>query len=260
MDLSGYWQIIILCSLLVISAFFASSETALMSLSKIRLRHLMEEEVKGADLVYKLVEKPAKLIGAILVGNTASNIAISALATSIAIEMFGSKGVAISIVVTTVIILIFVEITPKAFAAQYSESMSLKFSKLISFLVMILNPIVIILNYVTNIIIKMFGGKINSHQPFITEEELKTMVDVSHEEGVLEIGEREMIYNVFEFGDLQAKDVMIQRTDVIAIDKISTYDEIVEIFKEERFSRMPVYEESIDDIIGILNVKDLVFV
>jgi len=262
LDLSSFWQIIVLAVLLSLSGFFSASETALMSLSKIRVRHMLEEDVKGAGLINKLIENPSKLLGAILIGNNVVNIGASALTTSIFISIFGDNGAALAIAtgVMTILVLIFGEITPKSLAAQNSEQVSLKVIKPISIIVTILNPIVIIFSYITSFIIKLFGGKPNAHQPFITEEELRTILDVSHEEGVLEGEEKEMIYNVFEFGDLQAKDAMIQRTDIIAIDVTSTYEEIVEIFKEEQFSRMPVYEENVDDIIGILNVKDLVFV
>ncbi|KXZ40238.1 putative hemolysin [Alkalithermobacter thermoalcaliphilus JW-YL-7 = DSM 7308] len=261
MDLGSLWQFVVLAILLFLSSFFSASETALMSLSKIRIRHMVEEDIPGAKLVEKLISNPSKLLGAILIGNNAVNIGASALATSLAIKYYGqSRGVGIATIAMTIFVLIFGEITPKSLAAQNSEETSLKICKTINFIVIILSPIVTILTYITNFIIKLLGGKANINQPFITEEELKTIVDVSHEEGVLEVEEKEMIYNVFEFGDLQAKDVMVQRTDIVAIDKNTTYDEIIDIFKEEQFSRMPVYDEQIDNIIGILNVKDIMFI
>ncbi|SHH00860.1 HlyC/CorC family transporter [Tepidibacter thalassicus] len=260
MDLSSLGQFLLLFLLLGISSFFSASETALMSLSKIKIRHMTEENIKGADLVNKLIENPNRLLGAILVGNNVVNIGASALATSLFIKLFKENGAVIATVFMTTLVLIFGEITPKSLAAQKSEEVSLKVSKIISFVVIILNPIVVVFNHLSKFMIKLFGGNPDVHQPFITEEELRTMIDVSHEEGVLEVEEKEMIQNVFEFGDLQVKDAMVQRTDVVAIDIESTYDEIVEIFKEDHFSRMPVYEENIDNIVGILNVKDLVFV
>ncbi|MEJ8555235.1 hemolysin family protein [Tepidibacter sp. Z1-5] len=231
-----------------------------MSLSKIKIRHMKEESIEGADVVSKLIENPNKLLGAILVGNNVVNIGASAIATSLFIDLFKEKGAAIATIFMTIAVLIFGEITPKSLAAQNSENVSLKVSKIISIVVVVLSPIVFIFNYLSKFIIKLFGGNPDVHQPFITEEELRTMVDVSHEEGVLEVEEKEMIQNVFEFGDLQAKDAMIQRTDVIGVDVESTYEELVEIFQEGHFSRMPIYEESIDDIIGILNVKDFAFI
>ncbi|KYH28244.1 MULTISPECIES: HlyC/CorC family transporter [Clostridium] len=259
MDSDSTWQLIILLILLCSSAFFSASETALMSLSKIRIRHMVDEKVKGAQLVSKLVENPGKLLSAILIGNNVVNIGASALATSIAIDYFGEKGVGIATAMMTILVLIFGEITPKSIAARNSESISLKVSGIINIITTILNPITIIFNYLTNGIVRLLGGKVEMGKPYITEEELKTMVDVSHEEGVLEVEEKQMIYNVFEFGDSQVKDVMVPRTDMVAIEVSSTYEEIMDVFKREQFSRLPIYKETTDNIIGILHVKSLVF-
>lgn len=258
LDPDSTWQVIVLIVLLGFSAFFSASETALMSLSKIRIRNMVEEEIKGAELIRKLVENPSKLLGTILVGNNIVNIGASALATSIAIEYFGSTGVGIATGVMTLAVLIFGEITPKSLAARNSEKISLGVIRIVSAITTILNPFVVVLVYITNGLIKIFGGKIDIEQPFITEEELKTMVDVSHEEGVLEVEEKQMIYNVFEFGDSQVKDVMVPRTDMVAIDIEADYNAVINIFKEEQFSRIPVYKDTIDNIVGVLYVKDLV--
>lgn len=259
MDSDSTWQLIILVILLCSSAFFSASETALMSLSKIRIRHMVDEKVKGAQLVSKLVENPGKLLSAILIGNNVVNIGASALATSIAIDYFGEKGVGIATAMMTILVLIFGEITPKSIAARNSESISLKVAGAINIITTILNPITIIFSYLTNGIVRLLGGKVEMGKPYITEEELKTMVDVSHEEGVLEVEEKQMIYNVFEFGDSQVKDVMVPRTDMVAIEVSSTYEEIMDVFKREQFSRLPIYKETTDNIIGILHVKSLVF-
>lgn len=251
------WQIVLLITLLLLSCFFSASETALMSLSKIRIKHMVEERVKGADKIAKLLENPNKLLSSILVGNNLVNIGASSLATSIAIDIAGSEGVAIATGIMTMLVLIFGEITPKTLAVQNSEKIALLVASPITFIVIIFKPIVIIFNYISAPIIKLLGGQANGKQPYITQEELKTMVDVSEEEGVLEVEEKEMIYNVFEFGDLQVKDVMVQRVDIVALDVESTYQEVMEVVKEEQFSRTPIYRETIDDIVGILNVKDL---
>lgn len=251
------WQIVLLITLLLLSCFFSASETALMSLSKIRIKHMVEERIKGADKIAKLLENPNKLLSSILVGNNLVNIGASSLATSIAIDIAGSEGVAIATGIMTMLVLIFGEITPKTLAVQNSEKIALLVASPITFIVIIFKPIVIIFNYISAPIIKLLGGQANGKQPYITQEELKTMVDVSEEEGVLEVEEKEMIYNVFEFGDLQVKDVMVQRVDIVALDVESTYQEVMEVVKEEQFSRTPIYRETIDDIVGILNVKDL---
>ena len=252
-------QIIALVILLGCSAFFSASETGLMTLSKIRLRHMVDSEVKGADRVNKLLKNPSKLLGGILVGNNIANIGASALATSLAITYWGESGVGIATVVMTILVLIFGEITPKSLAAQNSEKISLKVARPLSLITFILNPIIVVLIYITNSFIKLLGGEIGKQKPFMTEEELKTMVSVSHEEGILEGEEKQMIYNVFEFGDSQAKDVMTPRTDMIVANVNSTYEELIKIFREEQFSRLPIYEETVDNIIGVLYIKDLIF-
>ncbi|MEQ8156844.1 MAG: CNNM domain-containing protein, partial [Clostridiaceae bacterium] len=251
-------EVIMLTIFIAFSAFFSAAETALMSLSKIRIRHMVEEEVKGAKLVEKLTGDPNKLLGAILIGNNLCNIASSALATSFAVRVVGDSGVGIATGVMTVLILIFAEITPKSFAKQKSEKVSLKVIGPINLLVIIFKPLVFLFIFISSFLVKILGGDTDKNQPFITQEELKTMMDVSEEEGVLEGEEKEMIFNVFEFGDIQVKDVMVQRVDIVAVGMESNYDEVIDVIKREQFSRIPVYKEDIDDIVGILYVKDLI--
>lgn len=234
------------------------SETALMSLSKIRIRHMVEEGVKGAKLVEKLTEDPNRLLGAILIGNNVVNIGASALATTIATNIFASAGAGIATGVMTILVLIFGEITPKSIAKQKSEKVALKVSKIINIIVKILKPFIGIFTAISSIFIRLFGGDPKASEPFITEEELRTMVGVSEEEGVLEDVEKEMIFNVFDFADAHVKDVMVQRVDVIAVDIDASYEEVLDVIKTEQFSRIPVYNQTIDDIVGILNVKDLI--
>lgn len=231
-----------------------------MSLSKIRIRHMVEEGVKGAKLVEKLIEDPNKLLGAILIGNNIVNIGASAIATSLAVKVSGGSESAVAIVtaVMTVLILIFGEITPKSIAKQKSEQVSLGVSKPIKLCVFIFKPFVVIFTAISSVFIRLFGGDPKATEPFITEEELKTMVGVSEEEGVLEDVEKEMIFNVFDFADLQVKDVMVQRVDVTAIEVNDSYEDLLKIIKEDQYSRIPVYDDTIDDIVGILNVKDLI--
>ena len=218
------WQIGILIVLLIMSAFFSMSETALMSLSKIRIRHMVEEGVKGAKLVEDLTEDPNRLLGAILIGNNVVNIGASALATTIATNIFGSAGAGIATGIMTILVLIFGEITPKSIAKQNSEKVALRVSKIINVIVKILRPFIWIFTAISSIFIRLFGGDPKASEPFITEEELRTMVGVSEEEGVLEDVEKEMIFNVFDFADAHVKDVMVQRVDVIAVDIESSYE------------------------------------
>ena len=230
-----------------------------MSLSKIRIRYMEDEGVKGAKLVGSLIEKSSDLLSSILVGNNIVNIAATSVSTSLFINIFGDGGVAIATAVMTVLVLVFGEITPKTIAANSPEKVAVVVSKPISIIMKITKPIVWVFNLLTGIIFKIMGIDNDGVKPFITEEELKAMVNVSHEEGVLEMEEREIINNVFQFGDMQAKEAMIQRLDMVAIDIEDSYDEIIELFKSEKLSRLPVYQESIDDIVGILNIKDIIF-
>jgi len=249
----------ILIFLLILSAFFSASETALMALSRIRARHMVEEKIIGAELVSRLIRDSSKLLGTILVGNNIVNIAASAIATSLAIDYYGDRGVFFSTVVMTFLVLVFAEITPKSWAAQNAEKVAVSVSRPMSLVITVLHPIVVIFTFITNGLMKMLKINTDYSRPFITEDELRTVVNVSQEEGVLEIDEKEMIHKVFEFGDLQIKDVMIQRTDIIAIDIRLSYEEIIKLIRDEKFTRYPVYKDGIDDIIGILNLRDLFF-
>ncbi len=230
-----------------------------MSLSKIRLIHMLEEKVKGASVIDRLKETPSKLLGTILVGNNLVNIGASSIATVLAIKHFGDTSVAIATGVTTVLVLIFGEITPKALAAQKSEKVSLIVARPISILAYFLSPIVFVFTQIASLFMRLLGCKSNANLPTITEEELKSMVNLGKEEGVIEDHEKTMICNVFDFGDQLIKDVMIQRMDIVAININATYDEIIQVIKTEQYSRYPIYSKRIDNIVGILNVKELVY-
>ena len=257
MDPNYTWQIISLVILIALSSFFSMSETALMSLSRIRLRHMVEAEVPGAELVEKLTKDPNRLLGTILIGNNVVNIGAAAMATVLATNIFGDSGVGIATGIITVLVLIFGEITPKSIAKQKSEAVALRVARPIEFIVIIFKPLVYIFTAISSLVIRILGGDPNEAKSFITHEELKTMVGVSEEEGVLENDEKEMIFNVFEFADLQVKDVMVQRVDIVSVDKEVSYDEVMDVIKNEQFSRIPVYNQTIDNIIGVLNIKDL---
>ncbi|MDY4128060.1 hemolysin family protein [Peptostreptococcus porci] len=261
MESGSLWiQVIILLVLMIISAFFSASETALMSVSKVKIRHLREEGVRGASVVEKLISEPKKLLSTILVGNNVVNIAATSISTSLLLKLFGAQGVAVATAMMTVLILVFGEVTPKTMASNNKERVSLGVAKVLNVIILVLSPIVFILNLFTTIIFKIFRIKDDDPKSLITEEDLKVMVNVSHEEGVLEQEEREIINNVFEFGDMRAEDAMIQRIDMVSVSVDATFDEVLEIFKEEKKSRLPVYKENIDDIVGILNIKDVFFI
>lgn len=253
------FDITLLCLCLVASAFFSASETSLMSINRIRLRHLVENNVKNAKATQDLIDSPT-LLGSILIGNNMVNIGASAIATSLAIQIWNKKGVGIATVFMTVVILIFGEITPKSIAMEFSEKIALKITPFMRMLVKIFTPIVMIFNLITKLFLKLFGDDVKSKKPFITEEELKTMVEVSTQEGVLESDEKEMIDNIFEFGDLRVSDVMVQRMDIMSIDVNEDFNAVVKAFGPKKFSRLPVYEDTIDNIIGVLYAKDLFFI
>ncbi len=258
-------SIILLVILIFLSMVFSSSETALTTISKIRLRNMLDEGIKGADKIEKIMEDPKKLLTTILIGNNIVNIGASAVATSIAIEKAGTgagnNASAVGIVtgVLTFVILVFGEITPKNLATRNAEKVSLVVAPFLNICMWVFAPVALILNFISSGIIKLLGGDIDAYSPIITEAELKTLVNVSQEEGVLEIDEQKMIHNVFDFSDYTAEEVMTPRTDIVAISYDTSYEEIIEIFDREKYSRIPVFKESTDDIVGLLYLKDFIF-
>ena len=259
MDASPIIQLVIILILLALSAFFSSSETALTTVNKHKLRTLVDEGNKRAAKVIKVTENSGKLLSTILIGNNIVNISASSLATTLCTRVLGNKYIGIATGVLTLFVLIFGEITPKTLATRYSIKLSLMFVYPISILMVIFTPIIWLLNILTGIIFKILRVNPNENANAMTESDLRTIVDVSQEEGVIEQEERFMISNVVDFGDALSKDIMIPRTDVICADVNSTYEELVELFMEETYSRIPIYEESKDHIIGLLYLKDLFF-
>ncbi len=261
MDSTQIWNIILFIILIIFSGVFSCSETAFLSVNKIRLRKLVEEGNRRAKLAEKLLSNSDRLFSSILVGNNLVNIGASSLTTAFIIGMFGDSAtmVAYATGFVTLFILIFGEITPKSFATKNAESIALYLSGFIRIVCMIFTPFVVILNIITGFIIRLFGGNLDEG-PTMTEEELKTIVTVGHEEGVLEDQEKEMIHNVFEFGETEIKEIMTPRINVETIGIESSYIELIEAYHNSQFSRYPVYSESHDEIIGVLNVKDLLFV
>ena len=257
MDPSDTYQIIILLILLALSAFFSSNETALMSVNKIRLRSLADEGNKRAAMALDILENQTpKLLSAILIGNNIVNISASSLATTLAYS-FGGYMVSIVTVILTVLILIFGEITPKNYATINAERLTLRYIPVFKFLMTIMTPVIFIINLFSRGVMRLMRVDPDAARKAMTEEELRTIVDVSHEDGVIESDEKEMIYNVFDLGDATAKDIMVPRVHVTFADVESTYDELIEIFREDKFTRLPVYKDSQNNIVGIINMKDL---
>lgn len=257
MDTGDIFQLIFLVILLLLSAFFSSAETALITVNRIRMRTLAEDGNKKAERVLQITDNSGKMLSAILIGNNIVNLSASSIATSLAIEFFGSVGAGIATGILTVLILIFGEISPKTLATINAEKIALLYAPIISFLMKILTPVIFIINKLATGFLTVLGVDPNAKDNQMTEEELRTIVDVSRESGVIESEEHEMINNLFDFGDAQAKEVMIPRIDMTFATIDATYDELIEIFQENKFTRLPVYEDTTDNIVGILNMKDL---
>ena len=270
MDIETILKIIVLLVLIILSAFFSSAETALTTVNKIRIHSLAEEGNKAAARVDKILEKRSKMLSAILIGNNIVNISASSIATVIAIKISKLAGlslseslaVGIATAVLTIVILIFGEIVPKNWAMSYAEKIAFAYSGLIFALMVILTPVIIIVDGITKGIQKLFRIDGNYHEQ-MTENELKTYVEAGHEDGVIESEEREMILNVFEFSDSEAKDIMIPRVNMVTVKVSDTFDEVKETFKEHMYTRLPVYEEDEegeqDHFLGVINIKDLAF-
>lgn len=257
MDSGDSFQLIILVILLMLSAFFSSNETALMSVSKLKLRTLADSGNKRAAMVLDVTENhTSKMLSAILIGNNIVNLSASALATSLAYA-FGGYMVSIATAVLTVAILVFGEITPKNYATINAEKLALRYIGVIRFFMTVMTPVIFIINLFSRGIMFLMRVDPDASGNGITEDELRTIVDVSHEDGIIESDEKEMIYNVFDLGDANAKDIMVPRVHVTFADVDNTYEELIEIFRRDKFTRLPVYEETQDNIVGIINMKDL---
>jgi len=243
--------------LLILSAFFSSSETALTTVSRMRILSLAEEGNSSAVTLLKVIDNKEKMLSAILIGNNIVNISVSSVTTILVTDLFGNYAVSIATAILTVLVLIFGEITPKTLATINNEKLALRFASVVYWLMYILTPVIFLINKLSSLVMKLFRIDKSEKKSTYTENELKTIVNVSHAEGVIEADEREMLQNIFEFGDRQAKDIMIPRLDVCMIDVDSTYEEIMDVFQANRYTRIPVYENTTDNVIGIINIKDL---
>ncbi len=250
-------QFIVLFILIFLSAFFSSAETALTTVNKIRIRSMMEEGNKRARTVNDITEDSGKMLSAVLIGNNIVNLTASSLSTTLTQDIFGNKYIAYATGILTLLILIFGEITPKTLATIHSEKLALSYAPFIKLLMWVLTPAIWFVNALSMLVLKLMRVDPSNKGASITENELRTIVEVSHEEGVIETEEKRMITNLFDFGDSQARDVMIPRIDMTFADINSTYQEIIDIFRAEKYTRLPVYEDTTDNVVGIINVKDL---
>ncbi len=257
MDGGSAIQLLVIVILLGLSAFFSSAETALMACNKIRMKNLAEDGNRKAAKVLQVTENQPKMLSAILIGNNLVNLSASALATVFATNTFGSGAVGLSTGILTLLVLLFGEITPKGIASQKSDDIALAYAGYVYLLMQILTPVIYCINLLSQGVQRLLRIDLSKKQDAITEEELRTLVDMGHEEGVIETDEKKMITNVFDFGDQVAKDIMIPRVEMTCVDVETDFQDVLEIFRKERYTRMPVYEEDTDNIIGILNIKDV---
>lgn len=258
MDTTGVIQLVIILVLIGLSAFYSSAETALTTVNRVRIKSLADDGNSNAVTVLKILDNYSKMLSTILIGNNIVNLSASSLTTVFATNLFGSYAVGIATGILTLVILLFGEIIPKNTAMINSEKISLIYAKIILTLMKLFTPIVFIIDKMSQGISKLLHIDMNKKGSLMTENELKTYVDVSHEDGVIESEEREMIYNVFDFSDAVAKDIMIPRIDMISVSQDMNYHEVLAIFKEYMYTRLPVYEDDKDNIIGLINIKDFI--
>lgn len=256
MDVDLIIKIVVLVILLILSAFFSSSETALTTVNLMKMRTLADEGSKKAAMVLKVTDNRQKMLSAILIGNNVVNISASSLATIIAVSVWGSYGAGIATGVLTLLILIFGEITPKTMASLHANKMSMRYAGIIWGIMVVLTPIIFVVNALSKGVMMLFGINPEGDENQMTEEELRTIVDVSHESGVIEGDERKIIHNLFDFSDAMAKEIMIPRIDMTMANVNWSYDRLLEGYSEHKYTRIPVYENDADNIIGFVNMKD----
>ena len=241
---------------LLLSAFFSSSETAFISLQRIRLEHLVNTKVKGAELVAKMVQQPEKFLSTVLLGNNFVNTAAAALATVLAVSIWREQGILIATIGVTILLLVLCETTPKTIATQHAERLSLIFARPIEVLSWLFTPFVIVLSWISSGFSKLVGGA-PVPRSLVSEEEIRTMISVGHKEGAVDKAEAEMLHKVFDFGDRPVSEVMVPRPEVICIEQGSKIADFLALYAESPLSRFPVYEDNMDNVIGILSVKDV---
>ncbi|HVB24994.1 MAG TPA: hemolysin family protein [Ktedonobacteraceae bacterium] len=253
----SWLQLTILIVSLFLCAMSSAAETSLTSISRIKLRNLVEEGDAQAAEIDKLLANPNVFLSTILIVNSVGVIVASSMATVLALQFSASFGELISTVLSSLVVLIFCEITPKTAAVQNPLRYARAFVGPVKAVTWLLRPLIWLLGAITGLLLRLVGGEIKHRGPFVTEEELRLLVSVGEEEGVLEEEETEMIRSIFEFADTTVREVMIPRIDMVTLESDTTIDEAVDLAMQGGFSRIPVYEESIDNIIGVLYIKDM---
>ena len=256
-DSTSMAELAIVIILIGLSAFFSSSETAFMSVNRIKILHLAEKGDKRAKIIHEELACPERFITTILIGNNIVNVAASVMVTVVVLRFFGNAGIAIATGVMTVVILVFGEIVPKTFAARHANSYSLRIARLLFFLTKVLYPVIFVFTQITNLVLRLLGVRENIKNPFITEDQIKLLLKVGVEEGVIEPQERKLMQNILEFTDAKAKTAMTYRRDIVNVENTLTLDEALKKFNESGHSRLPVWRDDLDNIIGMIYAKDL---
>jgi putative hemolysin len=252
---------LILLLLAGVSFFFSSAETSIIGLSRIRLRHMLNKGIKRAQSVQRVVTKLDKVIAAILIGNNLVNIAISSIVTGIFVQIYGYRwGVVVSTFVTTVVLLIFCEVTPKILSAKHAEKVALITAPIMEGVIVVLKPLIVFFISISNFILKIFRVGASKRSPLITEEELRTMIEMGKEEGVLSEEERKMLHRIFEFGDTKLNDVMVAKDKMVAVNINTNSEDLLNLFVEEGHARLPVYNGLLENIVGIVYARDLLYI
>lgn len=241
---------------LLLSAFFSSAETAFVSLQRIRLEQMVNTQVKKAELVAKLTERPEKLLSTILLGNNFVNTAAAALATVLAFSIWQEWGILIATIGIAIVLLVFSETTPKTIATQHAERLSLVYARPIEVLSWLLTPFVVVLSWIASGLSRLVGGP-PVPRSLVSDEEIRTMISVGHKEGAVEEAEAEMLHKVFDFGDRPVREVMVPRPEVVCIEQGSKIADFLALYAQSPLSRFPVYQENMDNVIGILAIKDV---
>ncbi len=257
MDSSDGIQIVVLLILVFLSAFFSSAETAMTTVNRIRIQSLMEQGNKRAQILLKIIDNSGKMLSTVLIGNNIVNICASSLMTTLVIRKFGNVYVGAGTGILTLIVLIWGEIIPKTLATLHAEKFSLAYARIIYALMIVLTPVVFVVQGLATGLMLLLRIDPHARTNTMTEHELRTIVNVSEQDGVIENEEKQMIYNVFDFGDSSARDVMVPRVDMTFVDVNTTYQELIDIFQVDMHTRFPVYEDTTDNVIGIINMKDL---
>lgn len=260
MDTSQIAELIVIIVLVIFSSFFSASETAFSMSSIIKLKSMGDEGNRGALTAIKILDNPNKMLSTILVGNNIVNIASSSIATTLFMAILGSSGAGVATIILTVVLLIFGEITPKTLAAANPEKFACAVAPVIRIFTIVLTPVVFIINVMAGFFVKLFSRGKNNNKSTMTESELRALLDVSSEEGVIETNEKNIINNLIDFGDSIAKDIMTPRANIVSVDINSTFDEVVETYRTYKHSRVPVYKDNPNNIVGILHSKDILMV